>query len=173
MLEFWLEYAEPLRAFLEAATLFSETLQNLDAGILSGDDADVAEHRRREAHRALFSFLVGCTPGLTDQRTGGGRMRAFHSKSLLASLAMIAYLDLTSGKHVLRCDEDGRPFVSGAYQARYCSDRCRKHRRQARVSGAPPRSRRRRECRTHLGPCAAAAGSTRAGTWAACCWCCP
>ena len=36
----------------------------------------------------------------------------------------MAYLDLTSGKRVLLCDEDGRPFVSGAYQARYCSDRC-------------------------------------------------
>ena len=34
---------------------------------------------------------------------------------------MMAYLDLTSGKRVLLCDEDGRPFVSGAYQARYCS----------------------------------------------------
>jgi hypothetical protein len=38
---------------------------------------------------------------------------------------MMAYLDLTSGKRVLLCDEDSRPFVSGAYQARYCSDRCR------------------------------------------------
>ena len=37
---------------------------------------------------------------------------------------MMAYLDLTSGKRVLLCDEDGRPFVSGAYQARYCSMRC-------------------------------------------------
>lgn len=37
----------------------------------------------------------------------------------------MAYLDLTSGKRLLRCDEDGRPFVSGAYQARYCSERCR------------------------------------------------
>ena len=54
-----------------------------------------------------------------------GRTGAFHSKSLLASLAMMAYLDLTSGKRVLLCDEDGRPFVSGACQARYCSDRCR------------------------------------------------
>ena len=33
--------------------------------------------------------------------------------------------DLTSGKRVLSHDEDGRPFVSGAYQARSCSDRCR------------------------------------------------
>jgi hypothetical protein len=38
---------------------------------------------------------------------------------------MMAYLDLTSGKRVLFCDEDGRPFVSGSYQARYCSVRCR------------------------------------------------
>jgi len=38
----------------------------------------------------------------------------------------MAYLDLTSGKRVLLCDEDERPFVTGAYQARYCSDRCRK-----------------------------------------------
>ena len=41
---------------------------------------------------------------------------------------MTAYLDLTSGKRVLRCDEDGRPFVSGAYQARYCSDRADRYR---------------------------------------------
>jgi hypothetical protein len=123
---FWTSYGEPLSAFLEAATLFSETLQNLDAE--ARDDSpphalDV-EHRRRLANRNFFSLLSGCHPALArDDR--GGRTRAFHSKSLLASLAMMAYLDLTSGKRVLLCDEDGRPFVSGAYQARYCSDRCR------------------------------------------------
>ena len=124
---FWMEYGEPVSTFLEAATLFSETLQNLDAKARSDDDNEVgwAEHRRTEAHRALFSFLAGCTPALADERADGGHTRAFHSKSLLASLAMMAYLDLTSGKRVLLCDEDGRPFVSGAYQARYCSDRCR------------------------------------------------
>jgi hypothetical protein len=37
------------------------------------------------------------------------RTRAVYTKSLLASVAMMAYLDLTSGKRVLRCDEDGRP----------------------------------------------------------------
>ena len=74
---FWLGYAEPVSAFLETATLFAETLQNLDAEVPPGDDDDegAAEHRRREAHRALFSFLAGCTPALTDQRTGGGRTR--------------------------------------------------------------------------------------------------
>jgi hypothetical protein len=120
---FWLDYAEPVGAFLEAATLLSEPLQNLDAELPVGDDADagMAEQRRREAHQALFSFLAGRTPALTDERTAGSRTRAFHSKSLLASLAMMACLDRTIGKRVLLCGEDGRPFVSRANQARYCS----------------------------------------------------
>ncbi len=37
----------------------------------------------------------------------------------------MAHLDLTSGKRVLPSDEGSRPFASGAYQARYCSDPCR------------------------------------------------
>jgi hypothetical protein len=40
-------------------------------------------------------------------------------------LAMMAYLDLSSGRRVLQSAEDGPPFVSGAGQAWYCSDRCR------------------------------------------------
>src|SRR5260370_30428211 len=39
---------------------------------------------------------------------------------------MMAYLDITDDKRILDCDEDLRPFVSGAYQARYCSERCRR-----------------------------------------------
>ncbi len=52
--------------------------------------------------------------------------RAWRTKSLLASFAMMAYLDITDDKRILVCDEDLRPFVSGAYQARYCSERCRR-----------------------------------------------
>ena len=123
---FWRDYGEPLSAFLEAATLFSETLQNLDAEVRDDDPKHELQvkHRHGLANRTFFSLLASCHPALSrDVR--GARTRAFHSKSLLASLAMMAYLDLTSGKRVLLCDEDGRPFVSGAYQARYCSDRCR------------------------------------------------
>ena len=123
---FWRDYGEPLSAFLEAATLFSETLQNLDAEVRDDDPEHELQvnHRHGLANRTFFSLLASCHPALSrDAR--GARTRAFHSKSLLASLAMMAHLDLTSGKRVLLCDEDGRPFVSGAYQARYCSDRCR------------------------------------------------
>jgi hypothetical protein len=97
---------------------------NLGAEIRSNESGAEAEYRHGEANRALFSLLAGCMPALA-QDAQGARMRAFHSKSLLASLAMMAYLDLTSGKRILLCDEDLRPYVSGAYQARYCSDRCR------------------------------------------------
>lgn len=121
---FWEDYGEPVSAFLQTAMLFAETLQNLDAEIGNGEPAIEVMRRRGLADRALFSFLAGCMPALTHA-ADGARSRAFHAKSLLATLAMMAYLDLTSGKRVLLCDEDGRPFVSGAYQARYCSDRCR------------------------------------------------
>jgi len=121
---FWQDYAEQVSAFLDVATLFYSTLMNLDVEVRRGESEAEAEYRRGEAHRALFSLLAGCMPALA-QDPQGARMRAFHSKSLLASLAMMAYLDLTSGKRILLCDEDLRPYVSGAYQARYCSDRCR------------------------------------------------
>jgi len=39
---------------------------------------------------------------------------------------MMAYLDINDDKRILVCDEDLRPFVSGAYQARYCFERCRR-----------------------------------------------
>ena len=38
---------------------------------------------------------------------------------------MMAYFDLVNGKRLLTCDVCGKPYLSGAYQARYCSDRCR------------------------------------------------
>lgn len=121
---FWQDYAEPVVAFLDAATLFYQTLMNLGFEVRGNELPGEAEHRKGEAHRALFSLLAGCMPALAHDPQGAP-IRAFHSKSLLASFAMMAYLDLTSGKRIMLCDEDLRPYVSGAYQARYCSDRCR------------------------------------------------
>jgi hypothetical protein len=46
------------------------------------------------------------------------------TSSLLASLATMMLEDLTYGRALL-CAGCGRPFVSGAYQARFCSVRCR------------------------------------------------
>jgi hypothetical protein len=128
--EFWMAYAESIDTFIRGADVLYQAVLTLGASDASdapdlGRNLDLdLEHPRGEAHRALFSLLAGCTPALVRD-SEGKHARAFHAKSLLASLAMMAYLDLTSGKRVLRCDEDYRPFISGAYQARYCSDRCR------------------------------------------------
>ena len=114
---FWQAYAEPVDTFVRAADLLYQALVTLgDPDASDKFDFDL-DHPRGQAHRALFSLLDGCTPALARDPQGKHR-RAFHAKSLLASLAMMAYLDLTSGWRVLQCDEDGRPFVSRAYQAR-------------------------------------------------------
>ncbi len=47
------------------------------------------------------------------------------STSLLGSLAMMALLDLTEQRRILTCETCGGVFVTKAYQARYCTDRCR------------------------------------------------
>ena len=61
------------------------------------------------------------------------------STSLLGTLAMMALLDLTEQRRILTCETCGGVFVTKAYQARYCSDRCRftaqKRRHRARQKG--------------------------------------
>ncbi len=72
---FWEHYAEPLSAFLETATLFADTLQNVDAEARN-DESPIEVKRRRElADRALFSFLTGCMPALSRDAQGGAHAR--------------------------------------------------------------------------------------------------
>jgi len=122
--EFWAGYGEPVDMFLSAAALFSETLQGLDRELREGEDARDFVRRQAAADRAFFSLTAGVNPSF-DVAADAGYARAWRAKSLLASFAMMAYLDLTSGKRVLACEVCGKPFVSAAYQARYCSARCR------------------------------------------------
>ena len=74
----------------------------------------------------MYSLLAGVQPAIGDMTPDLRYRRAWRAKSLLASFDMMAYLDITDDKRILVCDEDQRPFVSGAYQARYCSERCRR-----------------------------------------------
>jgi hypothetical protein len=121
---FWDAYAEPLEAFLGVATLFSDTLHDLGPELREDEEAGAYVRRRERAERAFFSLAASVHPAFGEDPPGR-YARAWQTKSLLASYAMMAYLDLTAGKRVRACEEDGRPFVSGAHQARYCSDRCR------------------------------------------------
>lgn len=98
-------------------------MRGLDPDPRAGEDALAYLRRRVEADRAFFSLTAGVHPGFD---AGAGRhRRAWRANSLLASFAMMAYLDLTECGRIADSDECGRPYVTGAYQARYCSARCR------------------------------------------------
>jgi hypothetical protein len=121
----WYEYVEPVDRFLETASVLFESLTGLEASPDS-DEARAVLHygRPTRGQILLHGLLQGVRPMLfrseDDAWIGGWRV-----KSLPASYAMMAYLDLIDGKRILGCDTCGKPYVSGAYQARYCSDRCR------------------------------------------------
>ena len=121
----WSEYAEPLDRFLEAASLFYAALTGLEHE-LDGDKATARAHYGlpTRGQVVLHELLQGVRPMLL-RSADGNWTGAWRSKSLVASYAMMAYLDLLDGKRILACEVCGKPYVSGAYQARYCSDRCR------------------------------------------------
>lgn len=121
--DFWAAYGEPMDEFLSAATLFSDTLVDLDPERREDEDAVTYRARRTRASDAFFGLVAGVHP--TFDLSATSYRRAWSSKSLLASYAIMAFLDLTDGKPVRCCDVCAKPYVSGAYQARYCSARCR------------------------------------------------
>ncbi|HEV8635463.1 MAG TPA: hypothetical protein VG370_14650 [Chloroflexota bacterium] len=121
--EFWYAYAEPVGAFLAAAALFAAAVQELGRSPREGEGRLDRLDQKLAADRAFHGLIAGVHPAL--EPAADGYRRAWRAKSLLASFAVMAYLDLTEGRRVLDCEVCGRPFVSAAYQARYCSARCR------------------------------------------------
>lgn len=123
--EFWTGYGEPVEDFLAVTTFYAKTLEDLAPEPREGETLLDYAPRIAEAQTALFSLIAGVHPTL-DVTDDARWARAWRAKSLLAAYAMMAYLDITDGKRILACEVCGKPFVSGAYQARYCSARCRK-----------------------------------------------
>lgn len=110
--EFWREYAEPLDQFVNAVRALEDALRYLQ---------EPTEVRRG---RDKINALAGDV-NLTLLTSEEGFRQAWVSTSLLGTLAAMAIFDLSGGKRVLRCETCGRPFVSGAPTARYCSPTCR------------------------------------------------
>ena len=110
---------------MRTANLLFEALTGLEPrpGVVKRWEAEAGLPTRGQV--LLHTLLQDVRPMLfrdLDTRAWRGGWRA---KSLLTSCAMMAYLDLVAGKRVLACEVCDKPFVSGAYQARYCSERCR------------------------------------------------
>jgi hypothetical protein len=126
--EFWKLYAEPVAHFLSGM----HALQELHQAIRLFQARSPAQRELAN----LQAVLAGGSQLLAQGLVGGVGMalqwnpssRSVHQKfvgsSLLASLAMMMVNDLSYGR-ALRCPRCGRAFVSGAYQARYCSVGCR------------------------------------------------
>jgi hypothetical protein len=121
----WMEYAEPVDRFLDASNVLLEALTTLEAGFDPNESWAVGHlGLPTRGQIALHSLLQGVRPML-HRSSDGDWIGGWRTKSLLATYAMMAYLDILAGKRILACDTCGKPYVSGAYQARYCSDRCR------------------------------------------------
>lgn len=135
--EFWSIYAEPVSAFLEAASVLQDAAEFLRAvvqkeGHRKPHIKTAAEATDKEVaslavgHHLLSSLISRVRPGVFVSDDG-----AFHQKwtapSLLAYFAMQLLQDLTEGRLVQECSapDCSQVFVSSAYQAAYCSTRCR------------------------------------------------
>lgn len=117
--DFWREYAEPLDDFVTAVRALVRALHHLE---------QPSEVRRG---RELINVLAEDVSLVLAVDVDEFR-QAWVATSLLGTLAAMAIFDLTGGKRVRRCETCGRPFVSGAPAARYCSPTCR-HTAQKRV----------------------------------------
>jgi hypothetical protein len=123
----WADYAEPVDRFLATAGLLFDALTRLEPG-LDPDEAWGVQHLGLPTRgRTLLDGLLQGVRPILYRRPGGDHdwIGGWRAKSLLGTYAMMAYLDLVDGKRILACDVCGKPYVTGAYQARYCSDRCR------------------------------------------------
>jgi hypothetical protein len=117
--EFWHLYAEPFEDFLWAMITFRTVLHDL------ADTGRRTKAVRRAAGRAgLHGLLASVSPVLMQSQERQWAQR-WVSMSLLGSFAMMALLDLTEGWRLRECPMCRRPFVSDAWQARYCCVRCR------------------------------------------------
>jgi hypothetical protein len=115
-------YGEPVVDFCNAAQLLVEAIS-----LLGGKPTGVNGEPKRAAAQALNNINLlrrSVTSVLDFEEDGTVRSRP-EAPSLLASFAEMFAQDLVYGRPTLQCTCCGTPFVSGAYQAQYCSVPCR------------------------------------------------
>jgi hypothetical protein len=119
---FWDIYAESVSDFFMGVFVLQDALTYLN---LSSDKSEKqAEAYRKEGFR-LLNNLVSSSSMVLSSAPDGSFRQEWRAASLLGCFAMMALQDLTHQRKVIRCEKCNRLFVTEAYQARYCSDRCR------------------------------------------------
>jgi hypothetical protein len=123
--DFWSAYAEPVGEFIQTAQLLKRVLSSLYQ--LETETPEIL---------ALYGPSPSYISGELERLTAGtSRVATWHAggqwwarwkyPSLLSALAMMITEDLAAGRRPRLCEECGTPFLTSAYQARYCSLRCR------------------------------------------------
>jgi hypothetical protein len=124
--KFWRLYAEPIEDFLGAASILRTALEEL-ARSQPWDTASKADRVWIMHGRDLLHVLTASiAPAMFLRRDGIWEQR-WIAPSLLGSFAGMALQDLTEQRRLLRCANATcrRLFVTAAWQAQYCSERCR------------------------------------------------
>lgn len=122
--KFWRLYAEPIEEFLKAAVTLTDMLANLEHIKRLSDLPDENSARVARGLKVLQSLTEPVSPVLAPAADRTLEMR-WVANSLIASFAMMALQDLSENRRVRRCAVCTRLFSSAAYQAQYCSRRCR------------------------------------------------
>jgi len=122
--KFWKMYAEPVEEFLQGARILKSALAELSCLPKKKSKLTNEEiHRSLFGRKLLHSLVDGMCPVL-DIINDKFQQR-WMAPSLLGSLAMMALQDLGEQRGFLVCRVCNKLFVSKAYQATYCSIRCR------------------------------------------------
>ena len=126
--EFWKQYAEPVDKFFYTAELLRDAVYGISPVMVEAQHK--AQGRARTSRmNALFLSPIG--QQLADD--GQALTIKWNFPSLVSSLAMMAVQDAMGGCRLLRCAECSSVFVTDAYQATYCSQRCAWKHRQKRA----------------------------------------
>lgn len=117
-MSFWRIYSERVDDFLSFAMAFLAAVEPISA---HRDTADLSK---------LQWFLEPTGIALSFD-SEYHVVEQWVCPSLLSSYARMALQDISAGMRILRCDGCREPFVTSAYQSRYCSQRCAwKHRKR-------------------------------------------
>jgi|GEM_PF-1952913 len=115
-------YGERLIDFCGAAKLLAGAMTHLGRRVSQSDaDPDLAREQALDTINLLRRSVSSVLDFEPDQKLTMRRV----APSLLASFADMFAQDQLYHRPILQCICCGTPFVSGAYQAKYCSETCR------------------------------------------------
>ena len=124
---FWQLYQEPVKTFFDNATLLERAMTTLAKGRGTFANGAISDSSKVDdyalAIHDLNSYAGTIRWSLTEEN--GAFVQRWASPALFASLAMMVLQNLAGGQTVRTCRTCGGVFMSSAYQAQYCSTRCR------------------------------------------------